>query len=436
MMSAPDAWKAVGNRRLSKAAKMSHPTSGHRPSPPLSPRRLLTVFPSRARGGAEDYAVTIARAAISAGWDVHAAFPIGPGTEALDTEFALSSVQTRHLDIEEATDQRDYEYRSLVRNARNAWRTARILHRVRPDVVHLVLPWPTFGYGTLMAVAALRYPTVVTFQLVTEEGVVSSRRQAAYARMRAKRQTWVTTSEFSRRHLQRMFGVPSHEVVIIPNGVSLSTMEAPGPRLDIREEVRRELHIPMSARLLLTVGRLSRQKGHALLIPAIEHIVREHPDVRFVWVGDGEDRAVLSAALAAAGVSAHVIMTGQRRDVARLMAAADLFVFPTLSEGLPFTLLEAMASGLPVVTSDASSIPEIVEHDRQGLLFAAGSVPALRAAVLNALRNEARMVSMAAAAKDRVAEFSEDAMTRHTLALFDRATVPGRLGAHPSEALR
>jgi len=119
------------------------------------------------------------------------------------------------------------------------------------------------------------------------------------------------------------------------------------------------------------------------------------------------------------GVAEAIHFLGRRRDVADLLAASDLFLFPSLYEGLPLAVLEAMATGLPVVASDCTSLPELIESGKHGLLFRSGNPCELEDNVLWALNNPNEMVRMAEAAYDRVqTQFTEADMTGKTLNLL------------------
>ncbi len=387
----------------------------------LTAVRLLLLFSSRIRGGAEEYALTIARHALAEGWEVHAAFPVCAGTTSVVDDCARAGIRAWPLDIAESQSGRDDDWRSLIRHARNSARTRQVLDVVRPDVVHVQLAWPTFCYGSLQALRSRRCPAVVTFHLVPEQLRLSPRRQRAYARLRAAGQHWVAISEHGRQLIASLFDISAEQLTLIYNGVRMSEPASGIARAAARDAVRQELGLRASSRILLSVGRLVEQKGYTVLIPAIAGVLRAHPDATFVWAGEGEQRQELVERLAAHGVSQHVIMTGQRRDVPRLMLAADVFVFPTRYEGLPFVLLEAMASRLPVVASDAASIPEVITNGRDGILFPSGDSAALEAALLDVLSDEARALGLARSAEARLSQFSEKRMARSTLDLLRAA---------------
>jgi glycosyltransferase involved in cell wall biosynthesis len=189
-------------------------------------------------------------------------------------------------------------------------------------------------------------------------------------------------------------------------------------RLDARRSVRDELALPAGARLVVSVGRLHRQKGFDLLVSAAPSVVRDNPDVWFVCVGEGPERATIEKRAQELGVRDRIRLLGYRTDVPRLLSSGDLFAFPSRFEGLPFALLEAMAHCLPVVASDATSTPEILADRVHGLLFPSGDAESLREALVWALGHPDEMARMAEHAVQRTRDFSEEEMLRHTLDWF------------------
>ena len=140
--------------------------------------------------------------------------------------------------------------------------------------------------------------------------------------------------------------------------------------------------------------------------------------MRFVWVGDGEQREQLQRSVQDYGVAEQVLFLGHRSDVPRLLQAADLFVFPTYYEGHPFALLEAMAAGLPVVTAATGGIPEAIEHNVHGLLTRPGDSCELLEALRWALRHPEAMQTMAHQAQQQAQNFSVAQMVQATLDLL------------------
>ncbi len=412
-------------------------------------RKLLVIIPAIERGGAETYAQTIATAATQA-WEVHAAVTQTPKMQPVVHELLQSGVQCHALRFPEryftaiqqehrwknpTTPERNIPLRILraaERNLRRAteaqrlagqWmRTVRLLSRVRPDVILLNICWGTFGLGMILACAFMRIPTAVVFHAYPFPFAFRDAKLHAYRWARQRHQRWIAVTEHSRLLISRTFGAPQEDLVRIYNGIRLQALHDHKVTDTIRCEVRAELGLPHRAVILLTVARLERTKGFEFLVRALPRLIRDFPDVRCVWVGEGKDREWITGQVHEHGVAEHVLFTGYRSDVERLMRAADLFVLPTQFEGLPFVLLEAMARRLPIVASDVGGIPELIHDHVHGLLTRAGDSCSLLEALRWALHHPEKVKAMALAAEQRVQEFSEERMIRDTFGVLESLT--------------
>jgi glycosyltransferase involved in cell wall biosynthesis len=382
-------------------------------------RTLLFAAPIRSRGGVDKVALTLAAAAQSRGYRGVAAFPRMPETESLVLDFAAFGVPCLTVDIGEASG------RGLVRRVRQIRPLVRmlgVLRRVRPDAVHLSLGWTTDGLGLLMACAITKTPTVVAFQLVHRQIDQSTPDRRLYAWFRRRKQKWVTPSDNNRRLLAGSFAADPSEISVVhtATGVREPSPEVPtcgdhGVRID----VRRELGLEDEAKLALTVARLAPQKGYRSLLPTVPHLVKERQDLHFVWVGDGPQRGEIEARLREYGVERRVHLLGHREDIPRLMGAADLFVFPTLYEGQPLVLSQAMSQKVPIVCSAASGIPEMLRNGVEAVLVRVGDSCDLLEGLRWALDHPSEMRAMAAAASERLREFGETRMIEETFAHLD-----------------
>lgn len=189
-------------------------------------------------------------------------------------------------------------------------------------------------------------------------------------------------------------------VTCIQNGLDLRHV-APSRT---RAEVLHELGLDPDALLVGTVGRLSAVKGHLHLLRAAKQLSLVEPRARFLFIGDGPLREELRLTAAELGIVGSCLFTGARRDVYDLVSAMDVFVLPSLNEGMPMSLLEAMALGRPVVASAAGGIPEVVSHRVNGLLAPPGDEPALAAACAELLRNRDLAMALGARARKTVEE--------------------------------
>lgn len=208
--------------------------------------------------------------------------------------------------------------------------------------------------------------------------------------------------------------------VVVPNGVALPAAGAPPGRF--RAETGAGPHAP----LVLCVGRFHAQKDHATLLDAWPLVVRAHPEAVLALVGSGELEAQLRARAAASGAGAAVRFVAPRPDLAGAYADADVFALSSRWEGLPYTVLEAMAAGLPVVATEVDGVPEAVTDGATGLLVRPQDPRALAAALTALLRDPARRLAFGTAGRERVARhFSRDAMVARILAVYE-AVAAGR----------
>jgi glycosyltransferase involved in cell wall biosynthesis len=149
--------------------------------------------------------------------------------------------------------------------------------------------------------------------------------------------------------------------------------------------------------------------------------VRAVPEARVVILGEGDLRDELSRLIHELGLERHVLLPGFRPDVLSLLKAFDVFVMPSITEGLGTSILDAMACTKAVVASDVGGIPEVVERDVTGLLVPARDASALSAAVIRLLRDQALTSRLAAAGRARVEKrFTADRMVQETLDVYHR----------------
>jgi glycogen(starch) synthase len=221
----------------------------------------------------------------------------------------------------------------------------------------------------------------------------------------------IATDDYLVETVQRMLGVPLERIAVIPNGVDVAHIDA------------LTANVPPNAAerfTLISVARIVPYKGLTILADALGRVREQLPsDWRWVHVGDGPARGTLEAAIARAGIGAHVTVTGQvpEDELHRALATAAIFVHPTLYEGSSLVTLEAMTHGLPVIASAAGGIPDKVVPGETGWLVPPGDATALANAIHEAARMSAeRLRAMGAAGRARViARFS----LAHTLDLTE-----------------
>jgi colanic acid/amylovoran biosynthesis glycosyltransferase len=190
--------------------------------------------------------------------------------------------------------------------------------------------------------------------------------------------------------------------------------------------IRRRVTPPPHAPRLVTVGRLSAQKGHSLLVEAAAQLVREGVPLELILVGDGELRHELERAIASHGLERSVRITGwaSNAEVHAWLEGARALILPSFGEGLPVVLMEALVAGRPVVTTSIAGIPELVETGKNGIVVPAGSVDALRDGIRAILEaTPETLAAMGAEGRRRVlALHHPDRNAEALLAVFQRYT--------------
>ncbi|MBE0467024.1 MAG: glycosyltransferase family 4 protein, partial [Candidatus Desulforudis sp.] len=226
----------------------------------------------------------------------------------------------------------------------------------------------------------------------------------------------IAVADSLRAELVALGVAPPERVVTVHNGVTFRDSMSRGSP----EAFRRELGLSADRPVVGTVARLAPQKGVEYLLRAGAELAGAGRPVHLVIVGDGPLREMLTRE--AISLGADVLFLGHRPDAAALMAAFDLFALPSVTEGLPLALLEAMAGGCPVVATRVGGVPEAVVDGTTGWLVPPADPAALAAAVAAALDDPVRRAELAAAGRERVRQVFTDArMVEKTLAVYREA---------------
>ncbi len=194
--------------------------------------------------------------------------------------------------------------------------------------------------------------------------------------------------------------VPPQKITIIPYGVNLEKFKPA-----TSEITRSSLGIETDDVVIGQVSRLTEQKGHTYLIDAAKLVARQYPKVKFVLAGDGPLRNQLEAQIRQNGLQDHFILLGFRRDVPELLRLFDIFTLPSLYEGLPNVVLEAMATALPVVATPVDGTKEAVVDGETGILVPEKDPGRLVKALLSLLQNHEKRIRMGQNARQRVENY-------------------------------
>lgn len=303
-----------------------------------------------------------------------------------------------------------------------AYRMAHELRRRQTEVIH-AHQYAPFFYSALARVAAGGAPRLI----FTEHGrhypdVVNRGRRWLNRSLLSRLATESNAvCSFSARALQTQDGFAGRTVRVIENGIDPEcygrALDAPATRVRLGLSARR--------RYIANVARFHPVKDQRTLLEAFRTVAAAKPDVDLIFVGDGPLRRELEAHVERLQLSGRVHFMGVRPDVPAILGVVDIFALTSVSEAASITLLEAMASGLPVVVTDVGGNPEIVRHDREGLLVARGDTAAIAKALLRLLDDSDLARRLGLAGADRVRQvYRLDQTVEHHYEAYRRMVCP------------
>lgn len=250
------------------------------------------------------------------------------------------------------------------------------------------------------------------------------RRRAALGLSARRAATIVGVSESTCQHMAQSLWVPRDRIQLVPNGTR--------PIRGDRQRTRAELGLSSNEHLFLAVGNLYLVKGHRVLVDACALLAQrtDLPRWKVAIAGRGHEECRLAAQIGAYGLQSKVSLLGLRDDIGDLLAAADGWVMPSLSEGLPLALIEAMFSEVPIVCTAVGGIPDLIRPEESGWLVEPGNPRALAEAMASLLLNPARGARMASRAL-LVAEqgYGQAIMVDRYLGIYRAALASRTLGS-------
>jgi len=227
---------------------------------------------------------------------------------------------------------------------------------------------------------------------------------------------YVAVSAANADYLAGTKGIPRSKMTVIRSASDVSRFDPDRVAPDgLRESLGFAKHDPV----LVVVGRLEPQKGHRILLDALPAVLRSFPRVRLVCLSDGQLRAALERQTLKLGLTDAVRFVGYQPDIAEWLALADISILPSFFEGLPLTVIEAMAAGRPVIASAVDGVPEVLVDGESGLLIPPGDSGALARAICRLVGDPALRQAMARAGRRRVVlEFGLERLVRETEELY------------------
>jgi glycosyltransferase involved in cell wall biosynthesis len=217
-------------------------------------------------------------------------------------------------------------------------------------------------------------------------------------------------------------GVPRDKIKLVRNGIPAILPSARNP-----SGIRERFGIPAGGFVIGAVGRLAKQKGHEYLLKAMASLPPGIRESHLVIAGEGPLRDSLERQIEELGLRRRVRLAGYIREMDEFLSMIDLYVLPSLFEGLPMSLLEAMQAGKPVVAAAVDGVPEVIASGEEGLLVPPGDIPSLAEAIGSLIRDSRKRERMALAGKKAVADrFSSRGMAEQYAVLYRELMESGR----------
>ena len=305
------------------------------------------------------------------------------------------------------------------------WRLRRIIADEAIDVIFTYVHPNTVIFAYLARMLGLVKGFSVWFHAT---GALGGRRLVRpYLRpMLDEADALVAVAHAHRKYLSEKEGLPAGRIEVVYNGVDTARFR-PGTA---RKGVRESLGIEGAQTVITTVASLKPVKRIDVFLRAAARAMAARPGLRAVIVGDGPDRAALEALAAELGVDGRVAFAGIRDDVDEVLRATDVFVLSSDSEAFPVSVLEAMSSAVPVVTTDAGSVRELVDDGRSGFIVPVADVNALSAAIATFADDRDRAGRFGAAGREIVeSRFRIETMAREYERIIARPLIQEAVSA-------
>lgn len=367
------------------------------------PPRILFVTTSTTRGGAEKILYHLAKS-------------LDPNKFAVSGVLSLKPLGA----YGDLLRQNGIPVKSLELGKNSLWKAFLALRREieseRPDIIQ------AFMYQAVQLCRLVKILSPGSFKLAVSHRVNPRTRSpwTLWVDRRLKNQDdrVIAECEASRSFLIERQGYPAQKVKTIRNGVSEMA-----PRQDLKSDIyekRRSLNVLPGGILIGTVGRLDRQKNHVSLVQAIGAL-NKRMDIRCVIIGEGPERPNIEREISRWGLQEKIFLLGEKTDVPSWLLSLDAFILPSLWEGLPSVILEAMSLGLPVIASDVDGVPEIIDDGSNGFLVKPAAPEALAQKIIELFEAPAsKREEIGRRARETVAE---------------RFTLPRMLGDYESSYL-
>jgi glycosyltransferase involved in cell wall biosynthesis len=364
--------------------------------------RLLEVLTNFHIGGTERQVANLALGIDATRFDLHLGC-------LLDSGELRAELESLHVPRPEFRIGRLYSPRTL-------WQGFRLARYVRGNLIQIVHSYGFYPNVFAVPIARLAGASIVVAS-IRDTGDLLTAMQRRLLKLVCRLADCVLVNADAIRENLIGQGYDPSRIVVIRNGIAL-----PGFIAGRRNEVlRNELGLPSSARIVAVFSRLNEMTGVRYFLDASAVVAKSYPGVCFLVVGDGANKAELEEHARRLGLGSRIVFTGFRGDVRSLLAETAISVLPSLSEGTSNTLLESMASGIPVIATKVGGNPEVIEDGVSGLLVPPRDARALAAAIGQLLDDENLALRLGQAGMRRVSEiFSLEGSVHQTEQLYLR----------------
>ena len=281
----------------------------------------------------------------------------------------------------------DLIHANSLKNPFNLFRILSYLNKYQPDLIHTQLQYSDI-LGSIAAKIKRRpsTSTLHTLDAIDEHGSSLWRKKIRWVVLQRFCDQIITVSDKTREHHINVGKIPDGKTKTIYNGIHLSRFQ--DRNSSKLAEKKHELNLPSHHKIITTIAVLRELKGIQYMINALPMILRQYPNTTYLIIGEGAYANTLGGLIIDQRLEDHVVMAGHRTDIPDMLAISDMFVLPSLRDALPTVLIEALAAGVPVVTTNVGGIPEIIEHGKNGVLVNPADPQQLADACIQLLSNE------------------------------------------------
>lgn len=367
--------------------------------------RVLHVTTHMNIGGIGNYILTLSAALKGKGVEV----TVASGGGNLEEELRRSGIAHRRIDI---ITKSEISPRVLV----SAFSLRKIISEDKVDIIH--------AHTRVSQVAAFLASRMTGVPFVTTcHGYFNTR-------MRKIFDTWgrkvIAISDAVKKHLAADLGVSDERIALIYSGVDTEKFSRDYSAAEI-ETIKRSMGLRPSLPVIGNIGRLSPVKGQRYLIEAMAVAIKKRPGIQALIIGDGEEKEALERLALDLGIGDSVRFVRSMIDTPRMLSIMDVFVFPSVKEGLGIGLLEALAAGRACVASRVGGIEDIIKDGFNGILTEVGDVNGIAGAVLGLLDDAEHRGRMGERGRGLIREkFTLDTMADKVIGLYEDISLPGR----------